>query len=112
MHVSRRMQQPMPKATTTSSGPRRSAELVAVAETESGSIATASTIPSETIESATAAILLTLGVGKNIAINFSLASGLLIASSASLAALCGTALSITTLAVARRRAASHAVGVT
>ncbi len=62
--------------------------------------------------SATAAILLTLGVGKDIAINFSLASGLLIAGSASLAALCGTALSITTLAVARRRAASNAVGVT
>jgi lysylphosphatidylglycerol synthase-like protein len=60
---------------------------------------------------ATAAILLTLGVGKDIAINFSLASGLLIASSAGLAALCGAALSITTLAVARRRAASHAVGV-
>lgn len=53
---------------------------------------------------ATAAILLTLGVGKNIAINFSLASGLLITSSASLAALCGAALSITTLALARGRA--------
>jgi uncharacterized membrane protein YbhN (UPF0104 family) len=52
---------------------------------------------------ATAAILLTLGVGKDIAINFSLASGLLITCSASLAALCGTALSITMLAVARRR---------
>jgi hypothetical protein len=52
---------------------------------------------------ATAAILLTLGVGKEIAINFSLASGLLVAGSASLAALCGAALSITTLAVARRR---------
>jgi hypothetical protein len=61
---------------------------------------------------ATAAILLTLGVGKNIAINFSLASGLLIASSASLAALCGATLSITTLAVARRRAASRTVVVT
>jgi uncharacterized membrane protein YbhN (UPF0104 family) len=54
---------------------------------------------------ATAAILLTLGVGKDIAINFSLASGLLITSSAALAALCGAALSITTLALARRRAA-------
>ena len=53
-----------------------------------------------------------LGVGKDIAINFSLASGMLIASSASLAALCGATLSITTLAVARRRAASRAVGVT
>jgi len=61
---------------------------------------------------ATAAILLTLGVGREIAINFSLASGLLIAGSASLAALCSTALSITTLAVARRRSASNAVGVT
>jgi uncharacterized membrane protein YbhN (UPF0104 family) len=61
---------------------------------------------------ATAAILLTLGVGRDIAINFSLASGLLIAGSASFAALCGATLSITTLAVARRRAASNAVGVT
>jgi len=51
---------------------------------------------------ATAAILLTLGVGKNIAINFSLASGLLITSSASLAALCGAGLSLTTVAIARR----------
>jgi uncharacterized membrane protein YbhN (UPF0104 family) len=54
---------------------------------------------------ATAAILLTLGVGKDIAINFSLASGLLITSSATLAALCGAALSITTQVLARRRAA-------
>lgn len=53
---------------------------------------------------ATAAILLTLGVGKKIAINFSLASGLLITSSASLAAISGTALSIATVALARRRA--------
>jgi uncharacterized membrane protein YbhN (UPF0104 family) len=53
---------------------------------------------------ATAAILLTLGVSKNIAINFSLASGLLITSSAALAALCGTALSIRTLLIARRQA--------
>jgi lysylphosphatidylglycerol synthase-like protein len=53
---------------------------------------------------ATATILLTLGVGKDIAINFSLASGLLITSSATLAALCGAALSITTVAHARRRA--------
>jgi hypothetical protein len=56
--------------------------------------------------------MITLGVGKDIAINFSLASGLLIARSASLAALWGTALSITTFAVARRRATSNAVGVT
>ena len=54
---------------------------------------------------ATAAILLTLGVGKDIAINFSLASGLLVTSSAALAALCGAALSITTMALARRRTA-------
>jgi len=60
---------------------------------------------------ATAAILLTLGVGKDIAINFSLASGLLITSSATLAALCGAALSVATLALARRRAAPR-VGVT
>lgn len=53
---------------------------------------------------ATAAILLSLGVTKDIAINFSLASGLLITSSAALAALCGIALSITTLALARRGA--------
>ena len=47
-------QQPRPKLTTIRRGARKLAELVAVAETESGSIATASTIPSETIESATA----------------------------------------------------------
>jgi uncharacterized membrane protein YbhN (UPF0104 family) len=52
---------------------------------------------------ATAAILLTLGVSKDVAINFSLASGLLITSSATLAALSGAAVSITTLALARRR---------
>jgi uncharacterized membrane protein YbhN (UPF0104 family) len=52
---------------------------------------------------ATAGILLALGVGKDIAINFSLASGLLVATSACLAALCGAALSVTTLAIARRR---------
>jgi hypothetical protein len=54
---------------------------------------------------ATAAILLTLGVGRDIAINFSLASGLLITSSATLAALCGAAFSMATVALARRRAA-------
>jgi hypothetical protein len=54
---------------------------------------------------ATAGILLALGVGKDIAINFSLASGLLVATSATLAAVCGAALSIITLAVARRRTA-------
>jgi hypothetical protein len=60
---------------------------------------------------ATAAILLTLGVGTDIAINFSLASGLLIASSAALAALCGTAVSITSVALTRRRTAPPLVGV-
>ena len=45
------MQQPTPKATTISSGPRRTESLVAVAEIESGSIAIASIIPSETIDS-------------------------------------------------------------
>ncbi|HYQ11634.1 MAG TPA: hypothetical protein VEP92_10820, partial [Gaiellaceae bacterium] len=61
---------------------------------------------------ATAAILLTLGVGKDVAINFSLASGLLITSSAALAALSGAALSIATLAVARRRAKPRLAGLT
>jgi uncharacterized membrane protein YbhN (UPF0104 family) len=58
---------------------------------------------------ATAGILLALGVGKDIAINFSLASGLLLTTSASAAALCGTVLSLTTVALARHRrpAASH-----
>ena len=51
------MQQLMPKATTKRSGPRRLAELVAVAEIESGSIATASTMPREMIESAIASRL-------------------------------------------------------
>lgn len=50
---------------------------------------------------ATAAILLTLGVGRDIAINFSLASGLLIAGSAGIAALCGAGLSLTTLKLRR-----------
>jgi hypothetical protein len=52
---------------------------------------------------ATAGILLALGVGKDIAINFSLASGLLLTSSAGVAAVCGATVSITTLVVARRR---------
>jgi hypothetical protein len=39
---------------------------------------------------ATAGILFALGVGKDIAINFSLASTLLLITSASAAALCGT----------------------
>ena len=52
---------------------------------------------------ATAGILLALGAGKDIAINFSLASGLLLVTSASAAALCGLTLSIATRAVATRR---------
>ena len=54
---------------------------------------------------ATAGILLALGVGKNVAINFSLASGLLLITSASAAALAGLALSVTMRAVATRRPA-------
>lgn len=54
---------------------------------------------------ATAGILLALGVGKDIAINFSLASGLLLVTSASAAALCGLVLSVATRALARRRTA-------
>jgi Lysylphosphatidylglycerol synthase TM region len=54
---------------------------------------------------ATAGILLALGAGKNIAINFSLGSGLLLVTAASAAALCGFALSLTATALARRRPA-------
>jgi len=60
---------------------------------------------------ATAAILITLGVGKDIAINFSLASGLLITSSACLAALSGAGLSVATLALSRRRATHRLAGL-
>jgi uncharacterized membrane protein YbhN (UPF0104 family) len=52
---------------------------------------------------ATAGILIALGVGKNIAINFSLASGLLLVTSASAAALSGLIVSITTRALTQRR---------
>jgi hypothetical protein len=52
---------------------------------------------------ATAAILLTLGVGKDIAINFSLASGLLLLTSASVAALSGLSLTLATRALATKR---------
>jgi Lysylphosphatidylglycerol synthase TM region len=51
---------------------------------------------------ATAGILFALGVGKDTAINFSLASGLLLITSASAAALAGVALSVATRASARR----------
>ena len=53
---------------------------------------------------ATAAILLALGVGKDVAINFSLASGLLLVTSASAAALAGVGASVGMAAVTRRRA--------
>ncbi|MGZ4386850.1 MAG: lysylphosphatidylglycerol synthase domain-containing protein [Gaiellaceae bacterium] len=52
---------------------------------------------------ATVGILLALGVGKDIAINFSLASGLLLVTSASAAALFGVAASVAMSALARRR---------
>jgi uncharacterized membrane protein YbhN (UPF0104 family) len=52
---------------------------------------------------ATAGILLALGVGKNIAINFPLAAGMLLVTSASAAALCGVVLSLATSTLARRR---------
>ena len=52
---------------------------------------------------ATAGILLALGVGKDIAINFSLASGLLLTTSATVAALCGTAFLFAAVALARQR---------
>jgi hypothetical protein len=51
---------------------------------------------------ATAGILLALGAGRDVAINFSLASGLLLVSSASAAALCGLTLSIAARAIAKR----------
>jgi uncharacterized membrane protein YbhN (UPF0104 family) len=54
---------------------------------------------------ATAGVLLALGVGKNVAINFSLASGLLLVTTATAAALAGTSLSLAMRAVARRKLA-------
>jgi uncharacterized membrane protein YbhN (UPF0104 family) len=57
---------------------------------------------------ATAGILLALGVGKDLAINFSLASGLLLVTSASAAALFGSILSVAAVALARRRPAIRA----
>jgi hypothetical protein len=54
---------------------------------------------------ATVGILLLLGVGKDIAINFSLACGLLLVTSATVAALAGFLLSLVTPAVARRQPA-------
>jgi hypothetical protein len=52
---------------------------------------------------AAAAILLALGSGKDLAINFSLASGLLLVTSATVAALAGFTLSVTSRAITRRR---------
>jgi Lysylphosphatidylglycerol synthase TM region len=54
---------------------------------------------------ATAGILFALGAGKDVAINFSLASGLLLVTSATAAALCGLFLSLATAAMAKRRPA-------
>jgi hypothetical protein len=54
---------------------------------------------------ATAGILLALGVGKDLAINFSLASGLLLVTSATAAAISGVVLSVTARALAGRRPA-------
>ncbi|HEY4412632.1 MAG TPA: lysylphosphatidylglycerol synthase domain-containing protein [Gaiellaceae bacterium] len=52
---------------------------------------------------ATAGILLALGVGKDIAVNFSLASGLLLMTSASAAAVAGVGLSVAARGLARTR---------
>ncbi len=53
---------------------------------------------------ATAGILFALGVGKNVAINYSLASGLLLLTSATAAALIGVSLSFATRMIARQPA--------
>jgi hypothetical protein len=55
---------------------------------------------------ATVGILFALGVGKNVAINFSLASGLLLVTSATAAALVGLLLSAATRTLARRQPAT------
>lgn len=52
---------------------------------------------------ATAGILIVLGAGRGIAINFPLASGLLLVTSASMAAVSGLALSVATRRLAKRR---------
>ena len=57
-----------------------------------------------------AAILLTLGVGKDIAINFSLASGLLLVISAVTASLVGVSASLAIRALGRRRIGQVALG--
>jgi uncharacterized membrane protein YbhN (UPF0104 family) len=61
--------------------------------------------------SATAGILLALGVGKDIAINFSLASGLLLVGSAMVAALAGVCASLALGAVARHNLSRAGVGL-
>jgi uncharacterized membrane protein YbhN (UPF0104 family) len=58
---------------------------------------------------ATAGILLALGVGKDVAINFSLASGLLLVVSAIIAALLGVLASLAIRAVARRNLSRRGV---
>jgi len=60
---------------------------------------------------ATIGILLALGVGKDVAINFSLASGLLLVTSASAAALAGVGASFAMSALTRRRALAPATPV-
>jgi hypothetical protein len=58
---------------------------------------------------ASAGILLALGVGKNIAINFSLASGLLLVTSALVVALCGVVGSLAIGALARHHTAGRSL---
>jgi hypothetical protein len=55
---------------------------------------------------AAAGILLALGVGKNIAINFSLASGLLLVASSLTASLCGVLASLAMRMLARAQLAT------
>ena len=59
--------------------------------------------------SATAAVLLALGVGRDVAINFSLASGLLLITAASAAAIAGLTGSVAARVMARRRPAIRVV---
>jgi hypothetical protein len=60
---------------------------------------------------AAAAILLALGVGKDIAINFSLASGLLLVTSALVASICGVLSSFAIRVAARRASTVPSLGV-
>ncbi len=61
---------------------------------------------------AAAAILLTLGVGRDIAINFSLASGLLLVMSAAAASICGVLASVAICGLARRQATRTSFSLT